>query len=172
MRTTPRPLGRPSRPVVPRATAALLVVLAVAALAAAPSSLTAQDPASRFGVWRMQSDAPPPSSNVMTYSAHGDGGMSVTVESTNARGQSSKWGYVTLFDGAFRPVEGQEGSDTAVEFVNDRSTRITNRRDGRVTQVIINTLSDDGNVIENEYVRFDAEGKIVGVSHAVYVRVP
>lgn len=46
-----------------------------------------------------------------------------------------------------------------------------NRRDGRVTQVIINTLSEDGNVIENEYVRLDAEGKIVGVSHAVYVRV-
>lgn len=58
-----------------------------------------------------------------------------------------------------------------MEFVNERTTRITNRRDGRVTQVIINTLSEDGNVIENEYVRLDAEGKIVGVSHAGYVRV-
>ncbi|MEX2466689.1 MAG: hypothetical protein WD995_07245 [Gemmatimonadota bacterium] len=141
------------------------------ALLALPLALAAQDPADRFGVWRMQSDAPPPSSNIMTYEPHGDGGMRITVESTNARGQDSKWGYVTLFDGEFRPVDGQEGSDTAVEFVDDRTTRITNRRNGRVTQVIINTLSEDGNVIENEYVRLDADGKITGVGHATYVRV-
>jgi hypothetical protein len=156
--------GRRSGPVVPSLLAAL-------ALLAFPVLASAQDASDRFGAWRMQSDAPPPSSNVMTYEPYGDGGMRVTVESTNARGQDSKWGYVTLFDGEFRPVEGQEGSDTAVEFVNERTTRITNRRDGRVTQVIINTLSEDGNVIENEYVRMDADGKIVGVSHAVYVRI-
>ena len=171
MRNTPRPLGRRFRSAIPRSTTAAWVTIVFAALAL-PAALTAQDPADRFGIWRMQSDAPPPSSNVMTYAAHGEGGMSVTVESTNARGESSKWGYVTLFDGVFRPVDGQDGSDTAVEFVNDRSTRITNRRNGRITQVIINTLSEDGNVIENEYVRMDADGKITGVSHAVYVRVP
>lgn len=148
--------------------------IAAIALLAAPvlsSPLAAQDAADRFGAWRMQSDAPPPASNVMTYEPYGDGGMRVTVEATNARGQDSKWGYVTLFDGEFQPVEGQVGSDTAVEFVNERTTRITNRREGRVTQVIINTLSEDGNVIENEYVRMDADGKIVGVGHAVYVRI-
>lgn len=148
--------------------------IAAIALLAAPvlsSPLAAQDASDRFGAWRMQSDAPPPASNVMTYEPYGDGGMRVTVEATNARGQDSKWGYVTLFDGEFRPVEGQVGSDTAVEFVNERTTRITNRREGRVTQVIINTLSEDGNVIENEYVRMDADGKIVGVGHAVYVRI-
>lgn len=171
MRFIPRGLGLGSAPGRPRSAALSLVTLALAAFVLSPAALSGQDPADRFGVWRMQSDAPPPSSNIMTYGPHGDGGMSVTVESTNARGQSSKWGYVTLFDGVFRAVDGQDGSDTAVEFVNERTTRITNRRDGRVTQVIINTLSDDGNVIENEYVRLDAEGKIVGVGHAVYVRV-
>lgn len=137
----------------------------------APSAASAQDASDRYGVWRMQSDAPPPSSNIMTYEAYGDGGMAVTVASTNARGESNEWGYVTLFDGAFREVRGQNGSDTAVEFVDERTTRITNRRNGRVTQVIINTLSDDGNTIHNEYVRFDADGKITGVGHAVYERV-
>ncbi len=147
-----------------------LLLLLVGALAFTATDAAAQGE-SRFGQWRMQSDAPPPSSNIMTYEAWGDGGMKVTVASTNSRGQSSEWGYMTLFDGQFRAVEGQEGSETAVEVINDRSTRIINRRNGRVTQVIINTLSEDGNTISNEYVRMDAEGKITGVSHAVYERI-
>ena len=147
-----------------------LVFLFVGALAT-PSDGSAQDPADRFGVWRMQSDAPPPSSNIMTYEPYEDDGMQITVASTNARGESNEWGYVTRFDGEFREVSGQTGSDTSVEFVDEQTTRITNRRDGRVTQVIINTLSEDGNTIHNEYVRFDANGKITGVGHAVYERM-
>ncbi len=132
---------------LPVAAAAALV----ATLASTPSA--AQNPADRFGIWEMQSDAPPPSSNVMTYEPYGEGGMSITVASVNSRGESNEWGYVTLFDGAFREVWGQTGSDTAVEFIDERST-----------------LSEDGDTIHNEYVRLDAEGKITGVSHAVYVR--
>ena len=154
-----------------RSFAVVAALAAVSLSVAASASAQAFDASPRFGVWQMRSDAPPPASNVMTYEPWGDGGMSITVASTNARGQDNEWGYETLFDGAFRPVRGQENSETAVEFVDERITRITNRRDGRVTQVIINTLSDDGNVIENEYVRFDAEGKITGVGHATYERI-
>ena len=78
---------------------------------------------------------------------------------------------MTLFNGEFRPVEGQNGSETAVEGIDERSTGIVDRRDGRVTQVIINALSDDGDTIRNEYVRFDAERKITRVSYAVYERI-
>ena len=119
----------------------------------------------------MQSDAPPPSVNIMTYEPYGDGGMRITVESTNARGQESEWGYVTLFDGVFRPVTGREGSETAVEIINQHTTRISNKRNGRVSQIIINTLSEDGNTINNEYVRLDENGDIVRVTHAVYERI-
>jgi len=148
---------------------ALAILLAVSF--GAPPSASSQDASDRFGAWRMRSDAPPPSINVMTYEPYGDGGMRITVESTNARGEDSRWGYVTLFDGEFREVEGREGADTSVEFVDDRITRITNRTDGRVTQIIINVLSEDGNTIENEYIRFGADGKITGVGHAVYERM-
>jgi len=55
--------------------------------------------------------------------------------------------------------------------VNERSTRISNMRDGVVYQVIINTLSDDGNRIDNDYVRMDADGKITRVTRATYDRV-
>lgn len=144
-------------------------VLVAAALGAAQAS--AQDPADRFGRWQMDSDAPPPSINIMTYEPWGDGGMRITVASTNARGQDSEWGYDTMFDGEFRPVRGQENAETAVEWVDERTTRISNMRNGRVTQVIINTLSEDGNTIENEYVRLDENGKITGVGHATYRRM-
>ena len=146
-----------------------LGAMIMVALAYAPA-LHAQGEA-RYGTWLMDSDRPPPASNVMTYEPYGDGGMRITVESTNAQGRDSKWGYVTLFDGVFRAVEGQDNAETAVEVVNERSTRILNSRGGRVTQVIINTLSEDGNTIQNEYVRLDEEGKITGVGHATYRRI-
>ncbi len=150
---------------------AAVVGVAVSAGAVSAVDISAQAPNPRFGVWQMQSDAPPPSKNIMTYEPYEDTGMRITVSSTNARGEDNEWGYVTLFDGEFRPVEGQPGSQTAVEIVDDRTTRILNMRNGRVTQVIINTLSEDGNTISNEYVRLDQNGAITRVTHAVYTRI-
>ena len=97
--------------------ASLAVIIVVAAWVAVAS---AQNTNPRFGVWKIESDAPPPQSNIMTYEPYGDGGMKVTVASTNRNGESSEWGYVTMFDGVFRPVEGQENAETAVEIVDER----------------------------------------------------
>jgi hypothetical protein len=143
--------------------AALVAILVVSADASAQDN-------PRFGVWKLRSDAPPPQVNIMTYEPYMGTGMRITVASTNARGQSNEWGYATMFDGKFLPVEGQENSETSVEIVTDRVTRISNLRDGRVYQVIINTLSEDGNSISNEYVRFDENGKVTRVTHAIYDR--
>lgn len=148
-----------------------IALSAATALLITVTNAFAQTPNPRFGVWKLESTAPLPSSNLMTYEPYGDGGMRITVESTNTRGQQSKWSYVTLFDGTFRPVMGQEAAETAVEIVNENTTRISNARGGRVYQVIINTLSEDGDTITNEYVRFDDNGDIVRVSHAIYQRV-
>jgi hypothetical protein len=157
------------------AVVAAFAVFAVGNVAAVPAAdnagITAQAANPRFGVWKMQSEAPPPSSNIMTYEPYGDGGMKITVASTNRNGDSSEWGYVTMFDGVFRPVEGQQNAETAVEVVDERTTRIINKRNGRISQVIINTLSEDGSTISNEYVRMDADGKITRVTHAVYQRI-
>ena len=150
----------------PATLAALSLGLGLVACAAAQD-----DSNPRFGIWRLRSDNPAPYKNIMTYAPHGDGGMSITVATTNAEGNTSEWGYDTLFDGVFRPVRGLENSETAVEYVDERSTRISNSRSGAVYQVIINTLSDDGNRIDNEYVRMDADGNITRVTHAIYDRV-
>ncbi|WP_419943137.1 class A beta-lactamase [Candidatus Palauibacter sp.] len=136
----------------------------------APADVAARRDNPRYGVWKLRSDAPPPSLNVMTYEPWGDGGMKITVESTNSRGGESKWSYDTMFDGAFQPVTGREGVETAVEVVDEFTNRITSRRDGQVTQVIINVLSEDGNRIDNEYRSTDADGN-ERVSHAVYERI-
>ena len=154
-----------------RKTTLAIGLAALAAVLVAAPDASAQETNPRFGVWKMRSDAPPPSSNIMTYAAYGEGGMSITVASTNRQGRESEWGYVTMFDGVFRPVTGQEGAETAVEIVDERTTRILNKRNGRVSTVIINTLSEDGNTISNEYVRLDEDGNIVRVTHAVYERI-
>lgn len=147
-----------------------LLALVPAALSLAPSRAAAQNTNPRFGVWKIESDAPPPALNLMTYEPYQDNGMRITVEATNAQGEKSRWGYVTLFDGVFRPVTGREGTETAVEIVDEHTTKITSRRDGKVSQIIINKLSADGNRIDNEYHSFGPDGK-ERVSTAVYDRI-
>ena len=80
----------------------------------------------RFGVW-VNSTNP---NNVMTYEPYEKGGMKITVG--NPSKPDTDWSYVTMFDGKFHPVTGQTGSETAVEVINAKSTRIYNKRDGVV----------------------------------------
>ena len=72
--------------------------------------------------------------------------------------------------GVFRPVFGRPGSETAVAVVDNRTNRIASRRDGQVTQVIINVLSADGSRIDNEYRGTDGDGN-ERISYAVYERI-
>jgi hypothetical protein len=118
----------------------------------------------RFGVWDNSTNP----NNVMTYEGYEKGGSKLTV--SNPSNPASDWSYVTLFDGVFRPVTGQPGSETAVEIINSKSIRILNKKDGVVYQVVINTLSADNNTINNEYIRMDKDGKITGVTHVTYIR--
>ena len=144
-----------------RTYSACAAVAAVVILSTVPSRAQGE---SRFGIWDNESNP----NNVMTYEPYEKGGMKITVENPSQPG--SAWSYVTMFDGKFRPVTGQEGAETAVEVINDRSTRIYNKRNGVVNQVVINTLSEDGKKINNEYIRMDADGKITGVTHVTYIR--
>ena len=125
----------------------------------------------RFGKWKLKSDAPAPASNVMTYEPYGAAGMKVTIDAVNARGEKSQWWYVTEFDGKDMPVTGNAGtSHAAVRRINDRITEIINKKDGRVTQVLTNVLSPDGNTIGVMYMRDDGTGRTTSVSFATYER--
>ena len=96
----------------------------MAALLALTASVSAQRTNPRFGRWKIKSDAPPPSSNIMTYEPFGAKGMKVTVEAVNAKGETTKWWYTTEFDGKDMPVTGQApGQTSAVTTINDRDQR-------------------------------------------------
>ena len=137
--------------------AAVVVLLASASPSQAQAEL-------RFGVWDNATNP----NNVMTYEPVGKGGSKLTVSNPSKPGD--EWSYETYFDGVFRPVAGQPGSETAVELINGsaKSIRILNKRDGVVYQVVINTLNEDNTRIDNEYIRMDKDGKITGVTHVTY----
>jgi hypothetical protein len=142
----------------------LSVSAAVLTAAIVTASLSWAQGETRFGVWDNATNP----NNVMTYEPFEKGGMKITVSNPSKPG--SEWSYVTFFDGKFRPVTGQQNAETAVEVINEKSTRIYNKRDGVVYQIVINTLSEDNNTINNEYIRMDKDGKITGVSHVTYIR--
>jgi hypothetical protein len=147
-------------------------MLLTAMFALLPAAATAQNANPRFGQWKLKSEAPAPQSNIMTYEPFGPQGMKVTVTSVNARGDTSSWWYTTDFDGKDMPVTGSGGTTHAsVRAVTDRINEIVNKRDGRVTQVLTNVLSPDGNTIGVMYMRADSTGKTTGVTFATYERV-
>src|SRR5258708_11451707 len=122
----------------------------VPALILIASVVSAQSANPRLGKWQLKQDAPPPALNIMTYEAWGNGGMKVTVESTNREGKKSTWTYNTMFDGKDMPVSGDTRTETtAVKKVDAHTTEITNKRGGKVKQGVINVVSNDGKTEDN-----------------------
>jgi hypothetical protein len=145
---------------------------AIALLTIAAWAASAQSSNPRFGKWKLKSDAPPPASNIMTYEPFGAGGMKVTIDAVNRDGVRTQWFYTTMFDGKDSPVTGNPSTDTsAVRIISDRINEIVNKKDGKVTQVLTNVLSPDGNTIANTYMRMDADGRTAGVTFAIYERI-
>jgi len=148
-----------------------LSIIAILTLVCA--SLVSAQTNPRIGKWKLKQDAAPPALNIMTYEPWGNGGMKVTVESTNGEGRKSTWTYNTMFDGKDMPVSGDTRTETtAVKKIDDKTNEITNKRGGKVTQVIVNVLSADGKTIDNTYKNFDAEGKPTTTTKAIYEKLP
>jgi hypothetical protein len=146
----------------------IIAALAVAIAVAAPVS--AQDKNPRFGQWKLKQD--PPAINIMTYEPYGKGGMKITVEATSKEGRHTKWTYNTMFDGKDEPVSGDTRTETtAVKKIDARTNEITNKRGGKVVQVVTNVLSADGNTINNTYKNYDEKGVLASTTTAVYERI-
>jgi hypothetical protein len=165
----------PRSPVAVAFRIALLVALlgATAPLTTPRGSVLAAQAANpRFGRWKLKSEAPAPASNIMTYEPLGATGMKVTIESVNAKGDTTRWWYTTEFDGKDMPVTGNAGqTHAAVKTVSPLVNEITNKKDGRVTQRLTNVLSLDGRTIAVIYMRDDGAGKTTGVTFATYERI-
>jgi hypothetical protein len=145
------------------ATAAMLAV-----------SLSAQAANPRYGKWKLKSEAPAPQSNVMSYEPLSGGkGMKIIIDAVNKEGVASKWGYNTMFDGKDEALYGNPGTDTgSVKIITDRINEIVYKKGGKVTQVLTNVLSPDGDTIGVMYMRMDAEGKrTTNVTFATYEKI-
>jgi hypothetical protein len=144
--------------------AAVLTVLAVGGSAQAPNP--------RYGHWKLKSEAPAPQSNVMTYEPLGDKGMKITIDAVNKDGVKSQWWYTTHFDGKDETLTGNPGTDTgSVRIITDRINEIVYKKDGKVTQVLTNVLSPDGQSIGVMYMRQNPEGKTTNVTFATYEKM-
>ena len=133
---------------------------------------SAEDPNPRFGKWKLKSDAPAPASNIMTYEPYGEKGMKIIIDAVNRDGVKSQWFYTTMFDGKDEPLTGNPGTDTgAVRVLDSKVNEIIYKKNGKVSQVLTNVLSPDGNTIGVMYMRLDAEGKIRNITVATYERI-
>ncbi len=76
---------------------ASVALFGMVALSAVGGSAQRSNP--RFGHWKLKSEAPPPTSNIMTYEPYNGAGMKITIDSVNKEGVKSQWFYTTMFDG-------------------------------------------------------------------------
>ena len=133
--------------------------------------VAAQQANPRFGKWKLKQE--PPATNIMTYEPAGSGGMKVTVESKNAQGREQKWTYTTMLDGTDVPIDGHPSADMcSVKKIDDRTNEITNKKNGRVIQVITNVITPDGRTINNTYKNFNEKGEQTTTTTAVYEKMP
>jgi hypothetical protein len=145
---------------------------AIVALVLTAASVSAQAPNPRFGKWKLKSDAPPPTSNIMTYEPYNGKGMKITIDAVNKDGVKSQWWYTTMFDGKDEVLTGNPGTDTgSVRIVTDRINEIIYKKGGKVTQVLTNVLSPDGTTIGVMYMRMTPEGKTSNVTFATYEKL-
>jgi hypothetical protein len=145
-------------------------IVAIAIMAAALGQAQSSNP--RYGKWKLKSDAPAPTSNIMTYEPAGSGGMKITIDAVNKDGVKTQWYYSTNFDGKDQPVTGNRGTDTgAVKVVTPQINEIVYKKGGRISQVLTNVLSVDGDTIGVMYMRMDASGKVTNITVATYERM-
>jgi hypothetical protein len=146
------------------------VAIVIAALAV---SLSAQPGNPRYGRWKLKSDVPAPTSNIMTYEPYKGKGLTITIDAVSKDGVATKWGYNTMFDGKDEPLYGNPATDTgSVRIINDRINEIIYKKGGKVTQVLTNVLSPDGDTIGIIYMRMDPDGKTTrNVTFATYEKI-
>jgi hypothetical protein len=148
-------------------------LLAMLLLMVWPTVAASQSANPRFGRWLLKSDAPAPASNIMTYEAFGAAGMKVTIQSVNAKGDTTRWWYTTTFDGREMPVTGSASqTHAAVRTISPFVNEIVNLNDGRITQRLTNVLAPDHNTIAVIYMRQDAADRTTAVTFATYLRMP
>jgi hypothetical protein len=102
-----------------------------------------------MGTWKLNEakskvPAAAPKNNTVVYEAVGDS-VKVTVDGTDAAGKPSHNEWTGKFDGKDYPLSGDPSADTrSYKKIDDRTTDLTNKKDGKVTATGRIVISADG----------------------------
>jgi hypothetical protein len=139
----------------------LVVCFAVAAVAFASNP--------NMGTWKLneaKSKIPAGASKntMVTYEAAGDS-IKVTVDGVDGAGKPAHNEWTGKFDGKDYPLTGDPAADTrAYKTVDDRTTDLTNKKDGKVTLTGKIVISKDGKSRTLTVSGTDAKGNKVSYS--------
>lgn len=102
-----------------------------------------------LGTWKLNEakskiPAMAPKNNTVVYQAEGDN-VKVTVDGTDGAGKPSHNQWTGKFDGKDYPLTGDPNANTrSYKKVDDRTTELTNKKDGKVTATGRIVVSADG----------------------------
>ncbi len=145
------------------------VVLAVGVVLGAgvvDSSAQMTDP--RVGTWKLNvaqskySPGPAPQSLMVKVEAAGQG-EKTTTEFVNADGTRTTMQYTANFDGKDSPLTGSQlGADTvSLKRIDARTTERTDKKGGKVIQVLTRVVSQDGKTMTVTTKGTNAQGQAV-----------
>ncbi|MGA9392221.1 MAG: hypothetical protein WBV69_17470, partial [Candidatus Sulfotelmatobacter sp.] len=127
---------------------------------------------SMMGTWKLneaKSKLSPgaPKNNTVVYEAAGDK-IKVTVDGVDADGKATHNEWTGMFDGKDYPLAGDPTADTrSYKKINDRTTELTNKKDGKVVATGKIVVSADGKSRTVTISGTDPKGKKVSYT-AVY----
>jgi len=139
------------------------VVLALAALLVAVAVCVAADDVN-MGTWKLDEAkskiaAGSGKNDTVVYAADGDN-VKVTVDGVDAKGNPTHSEWVGKYDGKDYPVTGDADADMrSYRRVNDRTLRITQKKDGKVISTIRIVVAADGKSRTVTNTATDANGK-------------
>ena len=108
-----------------------------------------------------------PTSTTLVYEAAGEG-IKVTVDSVPADGPPVHYAVATNYDGKDVPVVGSPNGDTVARTrVNAKTTKLVNKKDGKILSTVTFVTSADGKTLTITSKGKDAKGQTID-SVAVY----
>ena len=125
-----------------------------------------------MGTWKLNEakskiPAMAPKNNTVVYEAAGDS-VKVTVDGTDGAGKPAHNEWTGKFDGKDYPLTGDPSADTrSYKKIDDRTTELTNKKDGKVTATGRIVVSADGKSRTVTVSGTDPNGKKVNYT-AVY----
>jgi hypothetical protein len=118
-----------------------------------------------LGTWKQDvatakySPDPPPKSQTVKYEVSGDS-FKRTIDTVDAQGQSAHTEVIFKYDGKEYPVKGATPPQTLTfKRIDDRTTEIVSKVNGKVTQTTHRALSRDGKTANITQTGMNAQGQ-------------